>query len=53
MSLGLTKEEYEKISLFDAKTVGINGYFLNYHALKCTISNEDAQNLIELGVKVE
>ena len=40
------------MDLFDAKVVGINGYFLNYHALKCTISNEDALRLIELGIKV-
>lgn len=52
VTIGLTKEDYKNMDLFDAKVVGINGYFLNYHALKCTISNEDALRLIELGIKV-
>lgn len=53
VTIGLHKEEYESLILVDGKPNNINGYFLKYEKLRCTISNADAEKLIKLGAKVE
>ena len=50
--LSLSPEEYKELILVPIKYAKEEKYWMQYHGLKCTISYDTAQKLIEIGVPV-
>ena len=50
--LSLSPEEYKELILVPVGQSKEEIYFMQYKGLKCTISSETAQKLIEIGVPV-
>lgn len=50
--LSLSPEEYKELILVPIKYAKDGKYWMQYHGLKCTISYDTAQKLIEIGVPV-
>ena len=48
----LSPEEYKELILVPIKYEKEGKYWMQYHGLKCTISYDTAQKLIEIGVPV-
>ena len=46
ITIGLIESQYKEIELFQ---MGINSWVLSYHAVRCTLRDQHAQQLIELG----
>jgi len=53
IELTLLESEYPELVLAQRTTEGSDNYYLHYHALRCEISKQSAQELIALGAKVE
>lgn len=49
----LSKDKYKELILAQRTSEGSDNYYLHYHALRCEISEQAAQELIVLGVRVE
>ncbi len=52
VTIGLTNEQYKELILVSRKFMRQEGYFMQYKALRCVISEKDAQQLIDLGATV-
>lgn len=52
VTIGLTNEQYKELILVSKSYMKENGYYMQYKALRCSISNEDANKLINLGATV-
>lgn len=50
--LSLSPKEYKELILVPIKYAKEGKYWMQYHGLKCTISYDTAQKLIEIGVPV-
>ena len=50
--LSLSPKEYKVLILVPIKYAKEGKYWMQYHGLKCTISYDTAQKLIEIGVPV-
>ena len=50
--LSLSPEEYKELILVPVKYEKEGKYWMQYNGLKCTISYDTAQKLIEIGVPV-
>lgn len=50
--LSLSPEEYKELILVPIKYEKEGKYWMQYYGLKCTISYDTAQKLIEIGVPV-
>ncbi len=46
ITIGLFESQYKEIELFQ---VGINSWVLSYHAVRCTLRDQNARQLLELG----
>ncbi|MFW1817460.1 hypothetical protein ACG9X6_22870 [Acinetobacter guillouiae] len=53
IDLWLSKDKYKEIILAQRTAEGAENYYFHYHALRCEISEAAAQELIDLGVRVE
>lgn len=51
--LTLFEDKYQELVLAQRTTEGSDNYYLHYHALRCEISKQSAQELIALGARVE
>lgn len=52
IELSLLEDKYQEILLAQRTAEGSDNYYLHYHALRCEISEESAQELIALGARV-
>lgn len=52
IELSLLEDKYQEILLAQRTAEGSDNYYLDYHALRCEISEESAQELIALGARV-
>ena len=53
IELFLLEDKYQEIFLAQRTAEESDNYYLHYHALRCEISKQSAQDLIALGAKEE